>query len=206
MDASFSTLARAIAAHLARAPASTEEIDELVQHLRRSAAAAVPRQDYAAEPGRDHTATLTPAIAAGLDRDTAGIAAALAALPTPLQWRYNYTPRPGSPEHTADLAERIGFAELIGPHAPLTAPGCRAGFTLMAPATFYPLHAHPAIELYLVISGHAQWTTPQAEQIVPPGEFVLHRTNQPHAMRTFAEPLLALYGWRGDIDTPPFYL
>jgi len=35
---------------------------------------------------------------------------------------------------------------------------------------------------------------------------VLHRTNQPHAMRTFAEPLLALYGWRGDIDTPAFYL
>ena len=46
-----------------------------------------------------------------------------------------------------DLAERIGFAELIGPRAPLTAPDCRAGFTLMAPDTFYPLHAHPAIEL-----------------------------------------------------------
>jgi quercetin dioxygenase-like cupin family protein len=76
----------------------------------------------------------------------------------------------------------------------------------MAPDTFYPLHAHPAIELYLVIAGHAQWTTPASERIVPPGEFVLHHANQPHAMRTFAEPLLALYGWRGEIDTPAFYL
>ena len=206
MDASYSSLARAIAAHLARAPSSTEEINESVQHLRRSAEAAAPRQGFAAAPGRDHTAILTPAIAAGLDRGTADIAAALAALPTPLQWHYHYAPRPGSPSHTADLADRIGFAELIGPRAPLTAPDSRVGFTLMAPATFYPLHAHPAIELYMVISGHAQWTTPEAEQIVPPGDFVLHRTNQPHAMRTFAEPLLALYGWRGDIDTPAFYL
>ena len=124
-------------------------------------------------------------------------------LSAPLPWRYSYPPRP---EDAVDLAERIAFAELIGPRAPLTAPGCRAGFTLMAPDTFYPMHAHPAIELYLVVSGHAQWTTPEAERIVPPGEFVLHGSNQPHAMRTFAEPLLALYGWRGDLDTPAFYL
>jgi quercetin dioxygenase-like cupin family protein len=123
-----------------------------------------------------------------------------------LVWHYHYAPHPGSPPDAEDLAERIGFAELIGPRAPLTAPACRVGFTLLAPATCYPQHAHPAIELYLVISGHAQWTTPGDERIVPPGAFVLHSASKPHAMRTFAEPLLALYGWRGDIDTPAFYL
>ena len=162
----------------------------------------MPRQGFAAEPGRDFSAILAPAIAASHNHPAAGIAAALAALPGPLPWRYSYPPRPDA----ADLADRIAFAELIGPHAPLTAPDCRVGLTLMAAEAFYPLHAHPAIELYLVISGHARWTTPEAERIVPPGEFVLHRANQPHAMRTFAEPLLALYGWCGDLDTPAFYL
>jgi quercetin dioxygenase-like cupin family protein len=206
MEGSFLGVAQAIAMHLAGVPPVTHEIDAAVQHLRQSAGAAVARQDFAPQPGRDFAAILTPAIAAGLHHPAAGIAAALAALPSPLPWRYSYPPRPGAPADAADLAERIAFAELIGPRAPLDAPGCRAGFTLIAPGTFYPLHAHPAIELYLVISGHAQWTIPNAERIVPPGEYVLHRASQPHAMRSFAEPLLALYGWRGDIDTPAFYL
>jgi hypothetical protein len=75
----------------------------------------------------------------------------------------------------------------------------------MAPRTFYPLHTHPAVELYLVIAGEAQWTTPDADRIVPPGQFVLHRSNEPHAMRTFADPLLALYAWRGDLFAPAVY-
>jgi mannose-6-phosphate isomerase-like protein (cupin superfamily) len=202
MDVSFSNVARAIVTHLAAVLSSTDEVDAAVRHLHRSARAAAPRQGFEATPGRDYAAILAPAIAAGRNHAVAGIAASLAALPGPLPWRYSYPPRPDAP----DLADRIAFAELIGPRAPLTAPDCRAGFTLMAPDTFYPLHAHPAIELYLVISGHAQWTTPEAERIVPPGRFVLHLSNQPHAMRTFAEPLLALYGWSGDIDTPAFYL
>ncbi len=206
MDATFAHVAQAIAAHLARARAPTDEIDAAVRHLRHAAEVASPREGFVSVPNRDHAAILAPAIAAGLTHAAASIAAALAALPGPLPWRYSYPPRPGAPADDTDLAERISFAELIGPRAPLAAPGCRAGFTLMAPETFYPLHAHPAVELYLVISGHAQWSTPDAERIVPPGEYVLHRTLQPHAMRTFTEPLLALYGWSGDLDTPAFYL
>jgi len=202
VDASFSTVAQAIAAHLERAPSVTDEVDAAVQHLRRSALDAVPRQGFTAVPGRDHAAILARAVASGLNHSAAAIAAAIAALPGTLPWQYHYAPRPGE----ADLAERIGFAELIGPYGPLTAPECRVGFTLMAPGTFYPLHAHPAIELYLVISGVAAWTSPGTVRIVAPGQFVLHRTNQPHAMRTFGETLLALYGWRGDIHTSAYYL
>jgi hypothetical protein len=202
MDGSYLAVAEAIAAHLAGVRSASVEVDTELQHLRRSAEAAMPREGFAAVPGRDYTAILAPAIAAGRGQAVDGIAEALATLSGQLPWRYSYPARPGA----ADLGDRIAFAELIGPRAPLTVPGCRAGFTLMAPETFYPLHAHPAIELYLVISGHAQWTTPEAERIVPPGAFVLHRSGQPHAMCTFAAPLLALYGWRGDLDTPAFYL
>ncbi len=202
MDGSISGVMQAIAAYLAGVPPVTDEVDAAVRHLRRSVLEAVPRPDFAAERGLDFSAILAVALATGSRHAATGIAAALAALPGALPWRYSYPPRPDA----ADLAERIAFAELIGPRAPRTVPGCRAGFTLMAPDTFYPLHAHPAIELYLVIAGHARWTTPQAERIVPPGAFVLHHSGQPHAMRTFAEPLLALYGWSGDIDTPASYL
>jgi hypothetical protein len=206
MDATFADLAQAIAAHLARVPAQTTEVDQAVRHLAHAASIAQPRRDFVCVSNRDHAAILAPAIDAGLNHAAAGIAAALAALSGPLPWRYSYPPRPGDTSDAPDLAERIAFAEVIGPRAPLAALGCRAGFTLMAPETFYPLHAHPAVELYLVISGHAQWITPDAKRIVPPGEFVLHQASQPHAMRTTAEPLLAMYGWRGDLDTPAYYL
>jgi quercetin dioxygenase-like cupin family protein len=202
MGASFANVAQAIAAHLARVPPASGELETSVRHLRHAAIAAAPRDGYATAPGRDYTAILAPALAAALAHPAAAIAQAIAALPRPLPWRYSYQPR----NDAEDLAERVAFAELIGPRAPLTAPNCRAGFTLLAPDTFYPLHAHPAIELYMVIAGEAEWTTPEVQRIVPPGAFVLHHANQPHTMRTFAEPLLALYGWRGDLDTPAFYL
>jgi mannose-6-phosphate isomerase-like protein (cupin superfamily) len=190
-------IAQAIVARPASREETTDDIGLAVAHLRRAAKAAVARRFFE-RPTARHAARLASALAACADP----IGAALAAAPDPLAWHYHYAPRPGA----ADLAERIAFAEVIGPDAPLDAPDCRIGFTLMAPETLYPLHAHPAIELYLVLSGDAQWTTPTAERMMPPGTFVLHRSNEPHAMRTFAMPLLALYAWRGAIDVPAFYL
>lgn len=130
------------------------------------------------------------------------VAKAIAPVSGLLPWHYSYPTEPGQD----GLADRIAFAEIIGPKAPLTEPNSRLGFTLMAPHTFYPMHAHPAVELYLVVSGHAAWLSPGTEEVVPPGGFVLHRTALPHAMRTTDEPLLALYAWQGDLDSPSVYL
>ncbi len=191
-------IAEAIAAELDAIPAATDDMGVSVRHLREAALAAAPRAFDARRPSADRAAILSAALAACRDP----IGAALAAAPGGLAWRYDYPARPGE----ADLSDRIAFAELIGPRGPLDAPDCRVGFTLMAPETFYPLHAHPAVELYLVLSGEAQWTATGAERMVPPGGFVLHRSNEPHAMRTFGTPLLALYAWRGAIEVPAFYL
>lgn len=195
--ASFAGLAQAIAAHLL--PPQDAAVAAAWQHLRHAAAAAVPRPGFAASPSRDYTAILQEAVAAARTQPTAGIAAAM---PGGLPWHYSYPSHPGG----AELADRIAFAELIGPIGPLFAPDCRVGFTLMAADTLYPLHAHPAVELYLVIAGHAEWGVPGSHRIVPPGGCVLHHEDQPHQMRSFREPLLALYGWQGDIVTPPRYL
>lgn len=129
------------------------------------------------------------------------IADALMTVFRELPWVYHYA-------HAADddLSARIAFAELIGPDGPLIAPDSRVGFTVMAKQTQYPTHCHPAVELYWVITGNARWCTPTSDRMVPSGELVLHRSNEPHAMQTFEEPLLALWGWTGNIDAPAVYL
>lgn len=203
MDGSFSAVAAAIAAHLATAPPASNDVGDALRRLRRAAVTARPRQGYRPAPlPRDYRSVLAPAIVAGCADGVGGVAHALASLPDELPWSYSYPARADA----ADLADRIAFAELIGPDGPLSAPDCRVGFTLIAHSTFYPFHRHPAVELYLVIAGKAQWMTPDREQVVPPGGFVLHRVNQPHAMRTSDETLLALYAWHGDIDAPSVYI
>jgi mannose-6-phosphate isomerase-like protein (cupin superfamily) len=194
---SYLPIARAIVARLAAIPAATDDVGLAIRHLRHAAETAVARPFFA-RPAASHAALLASALATSTDP----IGAALAAIPDGLAWHYHYAPRADED----DLGDRIAFAEMIGPNGPLDAADCRIGFTLMAPQTLYPLHAHPAIELYLVLSGAAQWMTDTADRIVPPGEFVLHRSNEPHAMQSFAAPLLALYAWRGAIDVPAFYV
>jgi quercetin dioxygenase-like cupin family protein len=81
------------------------------------------------------------------------------------------------------------------------------GFTLIAPHTNYPAHAHPAIELYLVVAGAASWRLGDAQaEIRPPGSVIVHPSRAPHAMITGAGPLLALFTWRGDLVTSPAYV
>lgn len=194
-------LAEAITGYLGTVDDGAQSALAAIEHLRRSVLAATVRQTFRASAPPPHYATLLAAsIRSAKEARTGAIGAALAALPEPLPWFYHYAPRPGT-----DLAAKIGFAELIGPDGPMQAPQCRVGFTLVAADTLYPMHSHPAVELYLVIAGQAQWCTPESQRVVPEGDFVLHPSGQPHAMQTFAEPLLALYSWSGDLETPAVY-
>jgi mannose-6-phosphate isomerase-like protein (cupin superfamily) len=187
MSEALRDLAHCIVMHLDGCAAAWPGMDPEIQHLNRAVRSAAVRREFNTAAKGLYDIMLASAIAIGLH---------------PLAWDYQYPPHPSA----QDLAERIGFAELIGPDGPMDAPQSRVGFTLMAADTFYPLHAHPATELYLVIAGNAQWTASDRHRQVPPGGFVLHRSNEPHAMRTLTEPLLALYSWSGDLDTAAFYL
>ena len=198
----YSNLSSVIGAQVARFPSSSPDVCDVLRSLSDSLRSAVPRTDYVSRPSWDYASVLEPAIVLGLGGCLAPIAAAMRPVQRELPWLYHYAPRPGE----EDLARRIAFAELIGPDGPMMAPQTRVGFTLIAPNTVYPLHSHPAVELYWVIAGHALWATPRLEQIAPPGQFVLHRSSEPHSMRTFDEPLLALWLWTGDIDSPADYV
>ncbi|MBS0561396.1 MAG: cupin domain-containing protein [Proteobacteria bacterium] len=119
-----------------------------------------------------------------------------------LPWTYSYEPGPGVP----DLSDSVAFAELAGPNAPFQAQRTRIGFTLIAPNTLYPWHAHPAREIYIVLSGRACWSQDHETGFQEPGAVIYHAPGVPHAMRTEDEPLLAFYAWRGAIEVPSRYV
>ncbi len=104
-----------------------------------------------------------------------------------------------------DLPERYrsghAFVELAGVNGHISVPDIRFGVFLIAPKVFYPPHSHAAEELFYIASGRAEWQQDSAPyEVRAPGTTVHNVPWRPHAMRTGAEPLLLLWGWRGDVD------
>ncbi|MDR2637018.1 MAG: cupin domain-containing protein [Zoogloeaceae bacterium] len=119
-----------------------------------------------------------------------------------LPWRYSYAPRPDAP----DIGERMAWAELVGPIAPFHSDKVCLGLTAIGPGLLYPLHYHPAVETYLVVSGTAAWTADGVTRQHPPGTLILHPANLVHAMQAGDEPLLAAYAWTGEVETLSMYV
>jgi len=88
--------------------------------------------------------------------------------------------------------------------APFANPNVLVAFTLQAPDILYPLHRHRAPEIYHVISGEAEWLRDgEPWRRRRPGEWLFHASDQGHAMRTDAKPLLAMAAWIDHLDCPP---
>jgi mannose-6-phosphate isomerase-like protein (cupin superfamily) len=100
-----------------------------------------------------------------------------------------------------NISHEISVTEFIGPNGIFENPNVRIGLLLQSPEIHYPRHWHTAEELYYIISGTAKWATDdEKEKPHQPGNFVHHISGQTHSMTTYSEPLLALWGWTGDID------
>ncbi len=98
------------------------------------------------------------------------------------------------------IGSKLSVVELLGPNGLVICDHCRVGLLLQMPDLTYPAHAHAAHELYLVLSGTAEWQLGDASpQTKPPGSFIHHPGGHWHAMNTRSEPLLAIWGWTGDI-------
>jgi len=124
------------------------------------------------------------------------LVAACGALALGLHWRNKYPPTTAN----AALIDGFGFCDAIGPDGTQDSDAVTLGLVLLGPQVDYPFHRHPAVELYYVVSGVAQWAVDFGD-LTPrrPGEFLIHRSGQPHAMRSGGEALLAISAWRGDI-------
>ena len=98
----------------------------------------------------------------------------------------------------AQFLENYGYTEIAGLRGPIPSEHVAIGFLILGPATLYPLHRHEAEEIYVPVSGTAAWQARRwnVARHAPPGSVIVHERDEPHAMRTSSEPMLALYLWR----------
>lgn len=110
----------------------------------------------------------------------------------------NYVAAPPSP----DFLQNYGYVVLAGPGGMVATDDLALGFLMLGPGTHYPTHRHPAVEIYVVAAGEAEWRKGDSPwQKKPAGTVIRHETMVPHATRTLDHPLLAVYVWRGDLKT-----
>ncbi len=122
------------------------------------------------------------------------LAALLAAAGDRFRWGQTYTVADVGPAFMA----RYGWLEVFGTRGHFVNDRIAGGLLLLGPETVYPDHHHQAEEVYVTLTGGAEWRMdggPYSRRAA--GEVVHHAQNVSHAMRTGAEPLLAFYLWRG---------
>lgn len=103
-----------------------------------------------------------------------------------------------------DFMSRFGCYCLIGQGGGWISRQMASYVVYMPPGLYYPWHHHPAEELYFVIAGQAEFLrSGAASETLGPGESSFHESNQPHAMRTLDQPVMAYVLWRSDLDVPP---
>jgi hypothetical protein len=142
-------------------------------------------------------------LAAALTATGGPLVTALAALTPSLAWTQNPNYRRQPPDPT--FLDNYGYAVLAGPTegppALITEPRLALGVMLLGPHTHYPLHAHPAVEVYYTLTTGEWWRGDGPWRVWGPGTAIHHPPHLRHATRAGAAPLLAVYLWRGDLAT-----
>ncbi len=129
-----------------------------------------------------------------LPADCARVVAALRAAAAALVWRQTYT----AEEVGTEFLDNYAWTELIGERGPVYSSTLACGLLLLGPDTVYPPHRHVAEEMYVPVSGTAAWQQGDGVwRTRTPGTLIHHASNERHAMRVGAEPLLAVFLWHG---------
>ena len=82
----------------------------------------------------------------------------------------------------------------LGPDANWYSDLLSSGLVLFGDHVTYPEHCHVAEELDFPLSGTAHWYHEEKGwTTIAPCPLILHASNIKHSMRTFGEPMLALY-------------
>jgi hypothetical protein len=135
-----------------------------------------------------------PAVVKAADKKTEPLVVMLAALAHHIAWGQTYSVQDFGP----GFLEKYGWTELIGLRGPIASDRVACGFLLLGPHIEYPRHHHEAEEVYLPLTHRTLWQLGDQDWTCrTPGRPVYHEPWEPHAMRTDAVPLLALYLWRG---------
>ncbi|WP_135501992.1 dimethylsulfonioproprionate lyase family protein [Roseovarius aestuariivivens] len=131
----------------------------------------------------------------------APLLAALQAIAPYVEWRHSYT----AEEVGQKFLDTFGWFELAGPEGHFRSDQARITVGYWGPGLYYPRHQHPPAELYTIVSGTALFDADGAPpRLLGPGDTRVHAPEQPHAMTTSDQPLLALVFWRGaGLDASP---
>jgi hypothetical protein len=132
------------------------------------------------------------------------LSSALRALGPSLSWTQNpnYRRQPPGPVFLENYGYAVIAGPADGPPGLALSPGLAVGVLLLGPGAHYPLHEHPAVEIYYTLTGDGEWWRGDGPwRREPPATAIYHAPNVPHAMRAGSAPLLALYLWRGDLAT-----
>lgn len=94
-----------------------------------------------------------------------------------------------------------------GPPALMKDSEIAVGLMLLGPNTHYPLHHHPADEVYYTVNGPSCWRT-GSDHWTPrgAGEAIHHPSWMPHATLSGERPLVLLYIWQGDLETDAVFV
>ena len=130
-----------------------------------------------------------------------GVVTALLAVSDRLEWRNTSKCAEDGPD-IALLLSRFAIATVIGDGGLLSSDKVCAGFSLQAPDTYYPPHAHYAEESYWIICGDGDWRVGTKPWFaVEAGDSIYHESEARHAMQTNEQPLLAVWLWTSHLDS-----
>ena len=132
---------------------------------------------------------------------TNDVAQALLAASSQIQWRASENPADDGADVAAFLP-KFAYTSIIGDDGLLSSDNASAGFSLQAPDTYYPPHAHTAEESYWIIGGNGDWKVDTKPWFpVAAGDSIYHRSQARHAMQTNEQPLLAMWLWTSHLDS-----
>lgn len=175
-----------------------EPIAKLGATALRRAASTARSVDMVGFPG---TAKFEPVLDQTADPD---ILAALKPVFSHLNWHHSGHENGRIPEQ---IALRMLTCELIGPDGLVRDHTCRVGLFAQDAHLDYPARTHSAEELFAMIAGDGFWRrSDEPEMRRQPGDRIHHRSYEPHASRTGASPLVAIWAWAGDIDFASYHL
>ena len=151
------------------------------------------RERRANQPASLRVVRWLPQVKTNAPASSATLIGELLRLSPVLTWHQTYK----QPMVAAAFLDNYGYTELIGLTGPVPGQRLACGFLLLGPSTPYPRHRHEAEEIYVPLSGTAAWQHGnQGWRDESPGTVIHHASNEPHAMGTGVQPLLALYLWR----------
>lgn len=111
-----------------------------------------------------------------------------------LRWGQTYTPA----DFGQHFIDNYGWLEVFGTRGHFGNDRMAGGLLVLGPNIVYPDHHHVAEEIYIPLTGGTEWRKGEGGFVTrAAGELIHHPSNVNHAMMTGAEPLLALYLWRG---------